>query len=70
MKKLFKIFFLIGILIILILSFVIPDNPFKIIPAISIGGIDRPLWLNILIFYGFIYSIILNVVYEIIENKF
>ena len=68
-KKNFNIIGVIGIFIICILSFIIPQNPYMIIPAMSINGIDKPLWFCLIIICCFIYLLILYYLYEMFENN-
>ena len=58
-----------GMVLISIMAFTIPSNPFEIIPAIGIEGFDKPLWLNIIIGFGFIYSVVLLIIYDRINRK-
>ena len=67
-QKIFKFLFVIGVIIILILSFVLPANPYKLVSSISTITFDRPLWLNIFLIVTFIYSIILIVIYDKIKS--
>lgn len=69
MKKIFIFLELIGILVIIILSFLLLKNPYEIIPAISITGFDKPLWLCVVIIFSFVYSIILMYIYETIKKR-
>ena len=67
-KKIFNILSLIGLIIIIILSFIIPNNPFNIFSSYTFITFDRPLWLNCLIVYSFIYLLITYKIYNIIFN--
>ena len=70
LKRIFQILGVVGFLIICILAFIIPENPYKIIPAISMMSFDKPLWLCIIIVAGFFYLITLYAIYDkIIEKK-
>ncbi len=68
-KKIFNIIGIIGIIIICILSFIVPKNPYTIIPAMSINGFDKPLWLCLMIIGCFIYSLILSYLYDKFDNN-
>lgn len=68
-KKIFQLLGGIGFLIICILAFTIPKNPYKTIPAISMMSFDKPLWLCIIISGGFIYLIVIYAIYDKFVNK-
>lgn len=63
-KKIFNILSLLGFIIIIILSFIMPNNPNQIIKSYTLITPDRPLWLNLIIVFTFLYSIILYYIYE------
>lgn len=65
MKRTFIIINLIGIIIILSLSVILPKHPFEIIPAISYRSFDRPAWLNYFLAGSFIYTIIVWKLYDL-----
>lgn len=67
-KNLFNILTILGLILILFLSFIIPNNPYEIVKSYTIMTIDRPLWFNILIISSFIYLIIICSIYEKIFN--
>lgn len=64
MKILFVILGIVGVAVISILSFVIPSNPYEIIPSLSMMHGDMPLWLMIIISFSFVYLLILYAVYD------
>lgn len=64
MIKIFYILGVIGVIIILILSFIIPNDPFMIIPGFTIFSFDKPLWFCILISVSFFYLMILYYIYD------
>ena len=64
MIKIFYILGIIGIVIILILSFIIPNDPFMIIPGFTSFSFDKPLWLCISISVSFFYLMILYYIYD------
>lgn len=55
--------------LITIMAFTIPSNPFEIIPAIGTNGFDKPLWLDLIMGFGFIYSLVLLIIYDRISSK-
>lgn len=63
-KLIFNTLAILGIIIIIFLSFIIPNNPYEVIPSYTFITVDRPLWLNIIITSIFIYIIILYSIYE------
>lgn len=67
-KKVFHSLALIGVIIICILAFTLPKNPYEIIPSFTIMSFDKPLWLNIIISCSFIYLTILYSIYDKIYN--
>ena len=69
MKKIFYMLGVVGSIVICICAFVIPSNPHEIIPAISVMGFDKPLWLAIIIVGLFLYNAILCEIYDILQNK-
>lgn len=67
-KKIFNILSILGLIIIIILSFIIPSNPNQIIKSYTMITIDRPLWLNLIIIFTFFYLIILYHLYDKLFN--
>lgn len=63
-RRVFYTSVLAGLIIIIILSLIIPSNPYKIIPSITQYTISKPLWLDIVIIASFIYFIIIYYIYE------
>lgn len=68
LERVFQLLGVEGFLIICMLAFIIPKNPYKIIPAISMMSFDKPLWLCIVITGGFFYLIILYSIYDKLYN--
>ena len=72
-RKVFILLEIIGIVIIIILSFIVPNNPFELIPSPSIMSFDKPLWLDIIIICTFIYLLLLyyidNLYDEIMSSR-
>ena len=72
-KNLFKIMAILGYIIIVLLAFTIPKDPYIIIPSYSYMSFDKPLWLCIIIVGWFFYSIFLSEFYDfliMIQNYF
>ena len=67
LKKIFYTLAVIGILIIMIIAFVVPKNPYEMIP--SILYFDKPLWLCIAFFGCFLYLLILRIIYSKIKKR-
>lgn len=68
MKKLFfTLLSIIGIIIIGIMVFTIPKNPFQIIPSLSTITSDNPIWLDIIIVGWSGYLITLYGIYSHLE---
>lgn len=65
MKKKFYTIGIIGVILICVLAFVLPQDPFEIIPAITMYSFDKPLWLCIVISGNFIYLSILYKIYNL-----
>ena len=68
MRKKFYLIGIIGVVLISILSFIIPKNPYETIPAITIFSFDKPLWLCLLISGNFIFLSILYGLYELTKK--
>ena len=69
MNKLFILLGIIGSIIICIFAFIVPSNPFEIIPAMTHISIDKPLWLDIILVGLFIYWYMLIYSYDFIIEK-
>ncbi len=69
LKRIFIIIGIISMIAISIMTFIIPNNPYEIIPALTIMSFDKPLWLCIIVGGGFIYLLILYSIYDKIEEK-
>lgn len=69
MKDAFIILGIIGVIAISILGFTIPDNPFEVIPTITIMGFDKPIWACYMFGGGFIYIALLIACYDAICTK-
>ena len=64
MKLAFQIVGVLGFIIICICAFVIPNDPYEIIPVMTIMGFDKPLWFAIIFGGGFMYLLILLGIYD------
>lgn len=69
MKIIFAILSIVGVAIISVLSFVIPSNPYEIIPSMTMTLGDMSLWLIYIIGFSFIYLLILWSIYDKIKQK-
>ena len=63
-KKIFNIIVLLGLLIIISLSIIIPPNPNKIIKSYTYITIDMPLWIKLSIILSFLYTNIIYIIYD------
>lgn len=68
-KTIFIILAIVGVTIISILAFTIPNDPFEIIPSVSALGFDKPLWLAIIIGFSFIYLLLLWYIYDEVSKR-
>ena len=66
MKKLFYVLAIIGTIIITIIAFEIPKNPFEMVP--STLSFDKPLWFCIAFFGSIIYIMILGIIYNKVKT--
>lgn len=66
LEKIFKTLGIIGFIIICVLSFIIPNNPFEIMQT---PNYSLPLFLYIIIGGGSLYLIILYGIYYLIDNR-
>lgn len=55
---------IVGFLIICLLAFTIPEDPYQIIPAMTVFNFDKPLWANIIIAGGFVWLIVYVEIYD------
>lgn len=63
-KILFIALAIVGVAIIITLSFMLPSNPYEIIPSVSMMYGDMPLWLKCSIGFSFLYLLILFAIYD------
>lgn len=68
-KRVFQLLGIVGIVVISILAFTMPSNPFEIIPSLTVMSFDKPLWLCIIFGGGFIYLITLYSIYDKLINN-
>ena len=68
-KNIFIILGIIGVIIISILSFVLPNKPFEIIPSYTFISCDKPLYLSLIISCSFMYLSFLYFIYDKINNR-
>ena len=64
MKKVFEILSLVGLSVILILSFIIPSNPFEVWKGITM---DYPLFMVYCVGGGALYLMVLWVIYSLLD---
>lgn len=69
LDKIFIFLFYFGTISIYIISFIIPKNPYLILPSISMLGIDYPICISIMIFCYTIYYYTLWNIYVILKNN-
>lgn len=68
-KYIFITLAIIGVLIISICAFILPNNPNEMIKALTPMTFERPLWLNNMIGGSFIYLIILDYIYDKLNKE-
>ena len=64
MKSIFVVLSFVGVVVISILSFVIPSNPYEIIPSLTMMVGDMPLWLKLILAFSTIYLLVLWSIYD------
>ena len=69
LKTKFQIIAIVGVIIISILSFTIPQNPYEIIPAITPMSFDKPLWFTLIVSCGILYLSLLWYIYDEVSKK-
>lgn len=69
LKIIFQIIAILGIVIISILAFVLPNDPYMIIPAMSVMSFDKPLWFAIIVSCSFVYICILYSIYDYLSER-
>lgn len=69
MRKVFIILAISGVIVISILSFTLPNEPFEIIPSYNLlMGFDKPLWLVNIVGGSFFYLLGLYCIYNLIDS--
>ena len=68
-KKIFIVYLVVGIIVISILSFLLPNNPTKIIPAILVISFNKPLWFCLMFSGIFFYIAALSNIYEHLKKN-
>lgn len=69
LKIVFYALGVIGVVIISILAFVLPSDPYMIIPAMSVMSFDKPLWFAIIFSGSFIYLFVLYGIYDYLNER-
>jgi len=65
LKKIFYMLAVIGAIIIAILAFKVPKDPFQMVPSAMFH--DKPLWLCLIITGNFFYFLLLGFIYNKLE---
>ena len=69
LKNIFNLFYISGVIIIGILSFIIPSDPYVMLPGLLYFEFDKPLWLVLIIVFSFFYLMILIALYNQLEKN-
>lgn len=69
LKILFQVLAVVGVVIISILAFVVPSDPYEIVPALTIMSFDKPLWVCYMFGGSFMYLLVLLGIYDKIRHK-
>jgi len=70
LKSIFVVLSFVGVAVVSILSFIIPSNPYEIIPSLTMMVGDMPLWLKLILAFSTIYLLVLWSIYDkIIQRK-
>lgn len=64
MKNIFCLIGVLGFIAICISAFTIPNDPYEIIPALSVASFDKPLWVCIIFGGGFLWLLLLLGIYD------
>lgn len=65
----FRLLAIVGVVFISVLSFVVPKDPFEIIPAMTVMSFDKPVWVCIMFGGSFIYLIVLYIIYDYLDKR-
>ena len=66
LKIIFQVLAIVGVIIISILAFTLPSDPYEIIPAMSF---DKPMWACYMFGGSFLYLLVLLGIYDIVNKK-
>lgn len=69
MKTIFQCLSVVGLIVIIFLTFLTTSDPFLVIPALSIFSFDKPIWFCIILSSGFIYLLLLWFLYDKLKKK-
>lgn len=69
LKRVFQILAILGLVIIGIIAFIVPNNPYEIIPAMTVMSFDKPVWVCIMFGGSFIYLIVLYSIYDYLDKR-
>ena len=69
LKIVFYVLGVIGVVILSILAFVLPSDPYMIISAMSVMSFDKPLWFAIIFSDSFIYLFGLYGIFDYLKEK-
>ena len=69
LKIIFRVLAIVGVITISILSFILPKDPYMIMPSYTMLGFDKPLWLCYIVGGSFIYLLLLYFIYDKIKNQ-
>ncbi|MBE6144709.1 MAG: hypothetical protein E7169_03950 [Firmicutes bacterium] len=69
LKIIFQVLAIVGVIIISILAFTLPSDPYEIIPAMSVMSFDKPLWACYMFGGSFLYLLVLLGIYDIVNKK-
>lgn len=69
LKRVFQILAILGLVIIGIIAFIVPNNPYEIIPAMTVMSFDKPVWFCIMFGGSFIYLIVLYSIYDYLDKR-
>lgn len=69
LKIIFQVLAIVGVIIISILAFTLPSDPYEIIPAMSVMSFDKPMWACYMFGGSFLYLLVLLGIYDIVNKK-
>ena len=67
-NKIYWLLFVIGFIIICIFAFIVPTDPFEMIPSVSALSFDKPVWFEIILVGTFFYTLILSYTFDKIKK--